>query len=159
MQVLTNLQYMSTVNFICPGTMTCFLLKSSYPLRWRGEGGGYGVEYAPYEAAQRQWVKFIRLTRSYVNTCVNCLCPDVSGSQPLSSEDRSRRKLTLQPWKRALVVNFEDLTFIQYSSFTLKWNAASSTQLFTVDYSVDGIHWNNYTEDERVKVKQSDKNR
>ena len=62
--------------------------------------------------------------------------------------------LTVQPWDRALVVDFQYVSFIQYLSFTFEWKSSSSTLQFTVDYSLDGLHWNDYMEDERVKVKK-----
>ena len=62
--------------------------------------------------------------------------------------------LTVQPWDRALVVDFQYVSFIQYLSFTFEWKSSSSTLQFTVDYSLDGLHWNDYMEDERVKVKE-----
>ena len=61
--------------------------------------------------------------------------------------------LTMQPWDRALVADIEDVSFIQYLSVAFKWKSSSSTLQFTVDYSLDGLHWNDYMEDERVKVK------
>jgi len=80
---------------------------------------------------------------------------DSQGSQSASIEDDSVRTLQYQPFNRALVIDFDHITFIQYLGFSFKWNSSSSTLQFTVDYSVDGLNWNDFMEDEQVKVKRN----
>ena len=81
--------------------------------------------------------------------------PDSQGSQSASIEENSVRTLQYQPFNRALVIDFDHMTFIQYLGFFFKWNSSSSTLQFTVDYSVDGLNWNDFMEDEQVKVKRN----
>ena len=51
-------------------------------------------------------------------------------------------------------MDLQQAVFVRYVGFALKWNSSLSTLNFTVDYSLDGIHWSDYVEDERLKVKQ-----
>ena len=51
-------------------------------------------------------------------------------------------------------MDLQQAVFVRYVGFAFKWNSSLSTLNFTVDYSLDGIHWSDYVEDERVKVKQ-----
>jgi len=51
-------------------------------------------------------------------------------------------------------MDLQQAVFVRYVGFAFKWNSSLSTLQFTVDYSLDGIHWSDYVEDERVKVKQ-----
>ena len=98
-----------------------------------------------------QCLKFV-----LISLCFLCITfPDSQGSQPanLTNDGDSERRLVFQPSKHALVVDFDDLSFIQYLGFSFKWNSSLSTLQFMVDYSVDGLHWSDYVEDERVKVK------
>ena len=62
--------------------------------------------------------------------------------------------LRFQPSNRGLVMDLQQAVFVRYVGFAFKWNSSLSTLNFTVDYSLDGIHWSDYVEDERVKVKQ-----
>ena len=62
--------------------------------------------------------------------------------------------LRFQPSNRGLVMDLQQAVFVRYVGFAFKWNSSLSTLHLTVDYSLDGIHWNDYVEDERVKVKQ-----
>ena len=79
---------------------------------------------------------------------------DGQGSPSESFESDSPRFLAFQPSNHALVIDLDSVSFIQYLGFSFKWNSSSSTLQFTVDYSVDGRHWNDYVEDERIKVKR-----
>ena len=51
-------------------------------------------------------------------------------------------------------MDLQQAVFVRYVGFAFTWNSSLSTLNFTVDYSLDGIHWSDYVEDERVKVKQ-----
>ena len=51
-------------------------------------------------------------------------------------------------------MDLQQAVFVRYVGFVFKWNSSLSTLNFTVDYSLDGIHWSDYVEDERLKVKQ-----
>ena len=62
--------------------------------------------------------------------------------------------LRFQPSNRGLVMDLQQAVFVRYVGFAFKWNSSLSTLNFTVDYSLDGIHWTDYVEDERLKVKQ-----
>ena len=62
--------------------------------------------------------------------------------------------LRLEPSNRVLIMDLQQAVFVRYVGFVFKWNSSLSTLNFTVDYSLDGIHWSDYVEDERVKVKQ-----
>ena len=62
--------------------------------------------------------------------------------------------LRFQPSNRGLVMDLHQAVFVRYVGFAFKWSSSLSTLQLTVDYSLDGIHWNDYVEDERVKVKQ-----
>ena len=63
--------------------------------------------------------------------------------------------LRLQPSNRVLIMDLQQAVFVRYVGFAFKWNSSLPTLNFTVDYSLDGIHWSDYVEDERVKVKHS----
>ena len=62
--------------------------------------------------------------------------------------------LRFQPSNRGLVMDLQQAVFVRYVGFAFKWNSSLSTLHFTVDYSLDRIHWSDYVEDEQVKVKQ-----
>ena len=62
---------------------------------------------------------------------------------------------TAQPSKRALVADMGETAFVQYVTLSLNWTSNSTVLQFTMDYSMDGIQWNDYVEDERVKVRRN----
>ncbi|CAH3031379.1 unnamed protein product, partial [Porites evermanni] len=62
-----------------------------------------------------------------------------------------------QPSNRGLVVDLQQAVFVRYVGFAFKWNSSLSTLNFTVDYSLDGIHWSDYVEDERLKIFRAQK--
>ena len=63
------------------------------------------------------------------------------------------KSLTFHPAIGALVVDFSNVTLINYFTFIFEWSSSSSPSLrFTMDYSFDGLHWTAYVEDEQVKV-------
>ena len=74
------------------------------------------------------------------------VCPGSRGSWTVG------KALRFHPEIRALVLDYERVALNNYFTFTFEWNSSSPTLQFTVDYSLDGLHWNEYTEDERVKV-------
>ncbi|KAJ7340304.1 hypothetical protein OS493_003037 [Desmophyllum pertusum] len=57
--------------------------------------------------------------------------------------------------QRCLVADMGEVDFIQYAGLSLNWTSNSTVMKFTVDYSLDGLHWNDYIEDERVKVRRN----
>ena len=61
----------------------------------------------------------------------------------------------MQPSKRALVADMGETAFVQYVTLSLNWTSNSTALQFTMDYSMDGVHWNDYVEDERVKVRRN----
>jgi len=62
---------------------------------------------------------------------------------------------TAQPSKRALVADMGETAFVQYVTLSLNWTSNSTVLQFAMDYSMDGIQWNDYVEDERVKVRRN----
>lgn len=62
---------------------------------------------------------------------------------------------TMQPSKRALVADMGETAFVLYVTLSLNWSSNSTALQFTMDYSMDGVHWNDYVEDERVKVRRN----
>lgn len=74
----------------------------------------------------------------------------VSQSESLNSDYAGA--FTMQPSKRALVADMGETAFVQYVTLLLNWTANSTALQFTMDYSMDGFHWNDYVEDEQVKV-------
>ena len=60
----------------------------------------------------------------------------------------------MQPSKRALVADMGETAFVQYVTLSLNWNSNLIALQFTMDYSMDGVQWNDYVEDERVKVRR-----
>ena len=82
-----------------------------------------------------------------------------SDSQSESLNEDDDGSFTMQPSKRALVADMGETAFVQYVTLSLNWTSNSTALQFTMDYSMDGVHWNDYVEDERVKVRRNtDKN-
>ena len=72
-----------------------------------------------------------------------------------SFSDEFADGLRMEPTNRALVADMGDAVFVQNVAITLDWSSSSSTDLqFTVDYSMDGLQWNDYIENGQVKVKR-----
>lgn len=63
----------------------------------------------------------------------------------------------MQPQERAIVLKLKEVSLVQYSGLAFNWSSNSSSLNFTMDYSIDGFHWVDYVEDERVKVKMNKK--
>ena len=82
-----------------------------------------------------------------------------SDSQSEGLNDDYGGTFTMQPSKSVLVADMGETAFVQYVTLSLNWTSNSIALQFTMDYSTDGVHWNDYVEDERVKVKRNtDKN-
>ena len=62
---------------------------------------------------------------------------------------------TLQPSKSAFVTDMGETAFVQYVTLSLNWTSNSTSLQVTMDYSMDGVQWNDYVEDERVKVRRN----
>ena len=62
---------------------------------------------------------------------------------------------TIQPSERALVADMGDTAFVQYVTVSLDWTSNSTALQFTMDYSLDGVQWNDYVEDEGIKVRKN----
>ncbi|XP_022800026.1 uncharacterized protein LOC111337905 [Stylophora pistillata] len=77
-----------------------------------------------------------------------------ANNQPAESLEDSHDILTMQPQGRAIVLKLSGVSLVQYSGLSFNWSSNSSSLNFTMDYSMDGFHWIDYTEDERVKVFQ-----
>ena len=72
-----------------------------------------------------------------------------------SFSDEFADGLRMEPTNRALVADMGDAVFVQNVAITLDWSSSSSTDLqFTVDYSMDGLHWNDYIKNGQVKVRR-----
>lgn len=71
------------------------------------------------------------------------------------SNDDYAGTFTMQPSKRALVADMGETAFVQYVTLSLNWNSNSIALQLTMDYSMDGVQWNDYVEDERVKVRRN----
>lgn len=80
---------------------------------------------------------------------------DSEESQSESINDEYAGAFTIQPSKSALVADMGEIAFVQYVTLFLNWNSNSTTLQFTMDYSMDGVHWNDYVEEERVKVRRN----
>lgn len=70
------------------------------------------------------------------------------------SNDDYTGTFTMQPSKRALVADMGETAFVQYVTLSLNWNSNLIALQFTMDYSMDRVQWNDYVEDERVKVRR-----
>lgn len=78
-----------------------------------------------------------------------------SDSQSESLNNDYDGTFTMQPSKHALVADMGEMAFVQFVTLSLNWTSNSSALQFTMDYSMDGVQWNDYVEDERVKVRRN----
>lgn len=78
-----------------------------------------------------------------------------TGSQSESVNDGVADAFTMQPSKRALVADVGDVIFVQHTALSLNWTSSSPELQFTVDYSMDGLQWNDYLEDGQIKVRKN----
>ena len=80
-----------------------------------------------------------------------------ASNQSAASFEDSHDFFTMQPQERAIVLKLREVSLVQYSGLAFNWSSNSSSLNFTMDYSIDGFHWIDYVEDERVKVKMNKK--
>lgn len=80
-----------------------------------------------------------------------------ASNQSAASFEDSHDFFTMQPQERAIVLKLKEVSLVQYSGLAFNWSSNSSSLNFTMDYSIDGFHWIDYVEDERVKVKMNKK--
>ncbi|XP_078348509.1 uncharacterized protein LOC144633534 [Oculina patagonica] len=75
-----------------------------------------------------------------------------TGLHSESVNDGFAEAFTMEPSKRALVTDMGDVVFVQNTALSLNWTSSSPELQFTVDYSMDGLQWNDYIEDGQIKV-------
>lgn len=80
-----------------------------------------------------------------------------ASNQSAASFEDSHDFFTMQPQERAIVLKLREVSLVQYSGLAFNWSSNSSSLNFTMDYSIDGFHWIDYVEAERVKVKMNKK--
>ena len=76
-----------------------------------------------------------------------------------SIDDGFADAFKIQPSKRAFVADMGEVVFVQYTAITFKLPSSSTVLQFTVDYSMDGLQWNDYIEDKQVKVRRNPQSR
>ena len=86
-----------------------------------------------------------------------CFLDSEASNQSAASFEDSHDFFTMQPQERAIVLKLKEVSLVQYSGLAFNWSSNSSSLNFTMDYSIDGFHWIDYVEDERVKVKMNKK--
>ena len=86
-----------------------------------------------------------------------CFLDSEASNQSSASFEDSHDFFTMQPQERAIVLKLKEVSLVQYSGLAFNWSSNSSSLNFTMDYSIDGFHWVDYVEDERVKVKMNKK--
>lgn len=86
-----------------------------------------------------------------------CFLDSEASKQSAASFKDSHDFFTMQPQERAIVLKLKEVSLVQYSGLAFNWSSNSSSLNFTMDYSIDGFHWVDYVEDERVKVKMNKK--
>jgi len=97
---------------------------------------------------------YIDLTNWLIDYLLVSFVDDQIHSYPEGSNHNYAGTFTMQPSKRALVADMGETAFVQYVTLFLNWSSNSSALQLTMDYSMDGIQWNDYVEDERVKVRR-----